>query len=130
MKKVLIFISLSVYLALSTGIVVNMHYCMDQLASTHFYGGKSEICGQCGMETDESTGCCRDEVKVVKLQEDQQSVMIAIFDFQLPFVPAPTIQESISFFIPEDSDKAPANIHAPPLISEQDTYLRNCVFRI
>ena len=130
MKKVLLFILLSVYLAFSSGVIVNMHYCMDELASTHFYGGKSDVCGQCGMETDQSMGCCRDEVKVVKMQEDQRSVAIDLIDFQLPFVPAPTIQEAISFFIPDKSGHSFASIHAPPLISEQDTYLQNCVFRI
>ncbi|MGL6269560.1 MAG: HYC_CC_PP family protein, partial [Chitinophagaceae bacterium] len=44
-----------VYLAISSGVVLNIHYCMGEIAEVAFGQHKSDKCGQCGMEND---GCC------------------------------------------------------------------------
>ena len=102
---------------------------MDKMASVELGSKASEKCGKCGMPTKGKDGCCRDEVKVVKLYQDQQATQF--INFQLSAIATLT---STSYYlvipfinVPVQTSHKP---HAPPLISEQDTYLVNGVFRI
>jgi hypothetical protein len=130
MKKTAASIALFFYLLVSCGVVVNFHYCMDRLASVQFFKAESKICGKCGMDSDDAEGCCRDEIKVIRMQEDQQQNLQLAFVLQLPDVPI----NIPSAFIDEpfyNVDEARHwHNHSPPLLAAQDTYLRNCVFRI
>ncbi len=82
------------------------------------------------MHTKGSKGCCHDEVKVVKLLQDQNKVPGFIYD--LPSIDA-TINIPSEFiaasFYNIDEQKHFHN-HSPPLLSAQDTYLQINVFRI
>ncbi len=130
MKKLIVSIALMCYLLVTCGVIINSHYCMNRLASVHLYEKSVDVCGRCGMDTHESNGCCRDEVKVVKLEQDQNKIAIASYDI-------PTLEAVV--IIPSDFIcTATYNIdephhfhnHSPPLLSAQDTYLQNSVFRI
>lgn len=78
MKKLLFSISFICYFAVTSGIVINSHYCMKRLVSVHLFETSAKKCGKCGMEVHESDGCCRDEFKVVKLEQDQNFVPAAM----------------------------------------------------
>jgi len=130
MKKIIVSIAFMCYLLVTCGVIINSHYCMKKLASVHLFETSSDVCGRCGMDTHESNGCCHDEVKVVKLEQDQNKLTIASYDI-------PALEPIVSFpshFI----ITATYNIdeprhfhnHSPPLLSAQDTYLQNRVFRI
>lgn len=130
MKKALAVIWVVAYLLLSTGVVVNFHYCMNQLASTQFYGGKQEVCGRCGMDAETSHGCCRDEIKVIKMDDDHQLLSLTAWALQAP---ALIEEESSAFFrdfVPQLADRDNWRNHSPPPLHAQDTYLQNSVFRI
>lgn len=118
------------YLLISSGVVINMHYCMNRLDSTQLYADKSETCGRCGMHVEDSKGCCRDEIKIVKLQEDQKASSELSFDFK-SFQPV-IVQASEYFSSQFDNinEHTSHNNHSPPLLSTLDIYLQNCVFRI
>jgi len=82
------------------------------------------------MDTHESSGCCRNEVKVVKLVQDQTK--IPVVTYALPELKVQVIIPS-SFIATsfENIDiQRHFHNHSPPLLSEQDTYLQNSVFRI
>ncbi len=49
----------------------------EEAGSVHLFETSADVCGRCGMDTHESNGCCRDEVKVVKLEQDQNKTTIA-----------------------------------------------------
>lgn len=118
------------YLAFSCGVVVNFHYCMDRLASTQFFGGEDRLCGKCGMHSDDSNGCCRDEFKVVKIQDDQQKTQAIEFNGIAPEITT-TFTSSFLVMPFQNADLLRHHHnHSPPLLSQQDTYLRNGVFRI
>ena len=86
MKKLLAYIVLLIYFCVSTGFVVSKHYCMNKFDSVRV-GAASEMCGKCGMYTQDSGGCCRDEVNVIKLQIDKQVAKMFVFSFALlPYV--------------------------------------------
>jgi hypothetical protein len=130
MKKILVSISALCYFVVACGVVVNFHYCMDRLASTTLYVTEAKKCANCGMEIHRSKGCCRDEVHIVKLQDDQNKILITSYTIPAmePVVTVPSdfivadfynINEQLHFYN-----------HSPPLLSAQDTYLQNNVFRI
>ncbi len=85
---------------------------------------------KCGCGKSEKRGCCKTESKLVKL-EDAQKAAYADFTIQAPaadvYVTAFNLLQAPLYNI---QDKLPSQIHAPPLLSAQDTYLQNCVFRI
>ena len=130
MKKITVVILLLCYLAVSAGVIVNFHFCMDELASARLYEKKAKKCGKCGMHTENSNGCCRDEVKIIKMDDDQKVTLS--FSYSLPALETP--DHETSQFIIASFYNVPLirhyKAHAPPLISAQDTYLQNSVFRI
>lgn len=81
------------------------------------------------MPKDKSHGCCKDEVKIVKLLDDQN---ISTVSFSVKNVEAPSMMPSefmaASFVIP-DHVQTQKN-YIPPDLSDQEVYLQNCVFRI
>ena len=126
MKKTLAAILLLVYFTVSTGFVVSLHYCMDRLTSAEIGNSKSDKCDYCGMHKDGH--CCRDDVKIVKLQTTHLASQITVPFFSLSFVSVATTEFIVSPFY-NFTKTNHAIAHSPPL-SEQDTYLQNCVFRI
>lgn len=130
MKKFILSITVMCYLLVSTGFIMSTHYCMNELSSVHFFEKESEVCGKCGMETHESNGCCRDEVKIVKLTQDQNKVQTVVFE--LANIQLPVFLSSAYLVLPfyiTDEKKYFLN-HLPPLLSKQYTYLQHNVFRI
>ena len=130
MKKLVTTIALACYLAVSCGVVINYHYCMNRLASTQLFSSEKKFCNKCGMHTKRSGGCCHDEVRVVKLVQDQNT--ISGFVYHLPALDA--IINIPSEFIAASSynidEQKHFHNHSPPLLSAQDTYLQINVFRI
>ena len=129
MKKLLASIVIVTYLVMSSGVVVNFHYCMNRLASTKLFAKGTKVCALCGMKMHKNNGCCHDDVKVVKLQTDHNKAQLS-FPVQAPdpIVAIPASFNTIGIVIGERTTHF-LN-HSPPLLSYQDTYLQNCVFRI
>jgi len=128
MKKGIAAILLVLYVAFSTGVVISFHYCMNDLDSLQLGAAKTEICGKCGMHQVDANACCNDEIKIFKIQDDQQASAIN-FKFSAPDIeitPLPFLCE-VSFT--NSTHELFSNNHSPPL-SKQYTYLQNCVFRI
>jgi hypothetical protein len=126
MKKGIAAILLLFYFAFSTGVIVSFHYCMEELDSLQFGYTKTDVCGKCGMHTDDA-GCCNDEVKIFKIEDDQQTAAVN-FKFGSPIA----ILESLPVWneiTVNSTHQLFANNHSPPL-RKQGIYLQNCVFRI
>ena len=130
MKKFAVSIALVCYLAVSCGVVINHHYCMNRLASTQLFATEKKLCSKCGMHTEKSNGCCHDEVKVVKLLQDQNT--ISDFIYKLPSIDAQVSipSEFIAAAFYNVNEQRHFHNHSPPLLSAQDIYLQINVFRI
>jgi hypothetical protein len=131
MARVLLSISIFLYLVFSNGWVLDVHYCMNKVSSVHLFETKQETCSRCGMETEESKGCCHEENQVVKLVQDQQRPVFLQYDLTAPAI------EELGFFTLDNLSLLYCNlihtrrpIHGPPLYPSQDIYLMNRVFRI
>lgn len=130
MKKGILAISFLCYMTLTCGVVVNLHFCMDRLASVQVFGEKADHCGQCGMAMHEDNDCCHDEVKVIKLEQDQNKT--ASPDYTIPALSALAFFSSVYMnapVLPEAYSVVPV-VHSPPLLTGQDIYMRINVFRI
>ncbi len=130
MKKVFAAIVLLAYFTVSTGFTVNLHYCMNELSSWDLGNGENDRCGQCGMKVKKASGCCKSEVKVVKLQQDVVSATAVVYNFSIPLILAHTFELFDTKPFVDKKDFVSPLAHGPPLIDKQDTYLRNRVFRL
>lgn len=132
MKKTIALLSFLCYFAVTSGVVINFHYCMKRLASVHLFETAAKECGVCGMDTHEyeANGCCRDEVKLVKLEQDQNKLVV--LDYSIASMEPVVITPSIFILNPFENidEQLHFHNHSPPLLSAQDTYLQNNVFRI
>ena len=128
MQKAFAFILLLIYTCVSSGFAVSTHYCMDEKTSVDFGTVKKDVCQKCGMPKKEANGCCRDEVKVVKLQQDTQvsKLLLPSFEFTLPVV-VPALHLNSPFYN-FTRITIPLTFQPPPL--QQGLYIENCVFRI
>lgn len=132
MKRLLVFILLISYSLATTGTNISMHFCMGEPSELK-WSGKTEkkTCGKCGMEKKEKpNGCCQDEHKWVKIQDDQKaSVVSYIFSYSQLDEPIQAIGFDTQLYLTEAADLLPKS-HAPPRSCGLAIYKRNCVFRI
>lgn len=119
------------YLTVSSGLAMNIHYCMGKISSVTF-GHEADhndgSCSKCGMSKTENH-CCTDEVQFVKLMDDQQASKniesISVTSIQLPVaivsfndpLQGNSIEPYLSYFSPP-----------PPILNK--VYLAVNVFRI
>lgn len=130
MKKILAISVAFMYLAITSGLVLKIHYCMGKAvgSSVQFtHQEKSHPCDQCGMDSG-SGKCCHDEVKLLKI-EDGHKQGGQVYDLQIPQAPAhqwdlynPLLRFSTD--VPDAS-----SLPSPPLRGPS-TCIMNCVFRI
>ena len=69
LKRIFTIFIVFAYGLFSSGLVIDAHFCMGKLASVDWTSASSNSCAKCGMS---KTGCCKDEVKVVKLDDSHQ----------------------------------------------------------
>lgn len=140
MKKFLATILALVYLTSSAGATLHLHYCMDKLVAWYLSESnkKDKACPYCGMPaTSESqhcgkqaSGCCKDELKQVKLEGDQK---IAESSLPLLHIHGEIITPLVAdFSAPRNAAltvKYPVN-NAPPRTGNISLFILNCIFRI
>jgi hypothetical protein len=128
MKKFLLSILTFVYMAVSCGIAIEVHYCMGKKAGVEFYGSGNEKCGKCGM-TEKKTGCCHDEHKFYKLDDSHKTVSNDI-NFTTPYIAVATVPVVYNWQQPVTTILDFTASHSPPDYSSPSACILNCVFRI
>jgi hypothetical protein len=127
MKKFFLGILTFIYIAVASGVVVNIHYCMGRLSEVDYGYAAGNKCSKCGMKN--KTGCCHNESKFIKITDDQQ---LAKADINI--AQAPPELNVLSFNLSQTIQGAEQNFelqyHSPPDNSLSQIYLRNCVFRV
>jgi len=125
-KKAFAAILLLVYFTVSTGFSLSIHYCMDRFSSAEIGRSANDKCDKCGMH--KRGGCCRDVVKVVKLETSHIVSQIASPAFSI--LPAQLITTEYLLTPFENSQEYTASIDHGPPPGDPDVQVRNCVFRI
>lgn len=132
MKKFFATILAVLYLATTTGATVHLHYCMDKLVEQNLWHSEKEPCSKCGMEKSQQTdkGCCKDEHKRVKVENDHYTSDIAFQAMQLAAIALPvSFIEIPQIAFSSITEENPTG-NAPPRSSSIALYKRNGVFRI
>lgn len=130
MKKLLVTILSFVYLTVSSGATVNLHFCMGKLANWDLSGKQANTCATCGMKKTKHKPCCKDEQKKLQIEKDQQTAG-SVFEFinsstavaQLHYASLP------AFSFSSIATQTPV-AHAPPDTGSVPDYIRFCHFRI
>ena len=114
-------------MTVSSGIAMEVHYCMGKKAGVDFYKTADHKCARCGMKN--KAGCCHDEHKFYKLSDAHKNVFngykndvsnIAIIkNFNtLNIIISPVVATRIL------QQGAPSRYNYIPL------FIKHCVFRI
>lgn len=130
MKKFILLIVSIAYFVSTSGASIHFHKCMGKIVSWDFHGEKSDTCDECGMHKNMAGNCCKDDVKVLKISNDQflKVSVVNIFslsDHVLPvsfFVMKAPIVRALSF-----QNK---NIFPPLLSSSTNFSAMYCTFLI
>lgn len=78
MKQLMTIIIALSYLLFASGFTINVHYCMNKVDRISIGHPSNKKCGKCGMHTEESKGCCKDDTKTFKIDDNHKS---SIFHF-------------------------------------------------
>ncbi|KMQ65055.1 hypothetical protein ACM46_12740 [Chryseobacterium angstadtii] len=126
MKKILAILFSVFYFGFSSGAAFSIHFCMKELISVS--QKTTDICGKC--EVKEKKGCCKTEVKLVKVDDSQKSDLLTI-DFLSLIAPAFAQHQ---FFSQDKSFSATKftqiKINGPPEYRPVPLYINHCNFRI
>lgn len=126
MKKFTVAILAIIYLTVSSGVAMTIHYCMGKVASVDLMH-PGDKCGKCGMKT--TGGCCKDEFKLVKLNDSHKLISNDIKIYS----PVAVIDNSNSIFdthIFSSEISSDYYNHSPPGSSGIPLNILYCVFRI
>jgi hypothetical protein len=126
MKKLLVTILAIIYLGVSSGVAMTIHYCMGKVSSVDIFN-HSKTCGKCGMKT--TGGCCADEFKIIKLSDSHKLISN---DVNIS-TPVAIINNSKSIFnsnIFSSELNSDFNNHSPPLSQGVSLCILNSIFRI
>lgn len=127
MKKGVIFLLAIIYITLTSGIVVNVHYCMGRMMGVTYGAETEHRCDKCGME--QRDGCCGTEHKFVKADNDHiyansiaaPSTFGALIPAVLPEYKL-SLTPSLEYFT--------SQYHSPPDSRSNNLVVYNSVFRI
>ena len=121
MRRFLAFILIFLYVGVSTGVVINYHYCMNKLTEVSLVMTDQHFsCSNCGSD-DSKDGCCSDEVKAMRISIDQNLterislnssfmyVVTVLFDMQSILLTNEISSESVCHFsfYPPGLDRPP-----------------------
>ena len=121
MKKIFLLILSFLYLATSSGATVYIHQCMGKTIAWELLENEGSACAKCGMHKNAPTDCCKDHVKVLKVQSDQNvpNAYHAKVNLESALLPA-----YINFSSPVlvGSARQAAAYHTPPPRSSKISY--------
>ncbi|MBP6687505.1 MAG: hypothetical protein KA160_06570 [Lacibacter sp.] len=130
-RKIFISIIAVFYISATSGMVMNVHYCMGKISSISLGQEKDHTdgsCDKCGMLKTENH-CCKDEVAEVKLNDVHQ---ISSFAFELAGISAAQPVRMTVLNDPEQGVTAPpaAVYVSPPPKTLNKVYLNVRTFLI
>jgi len=130
MRKITVIILAFLYFTASSGATMHLHYCMGKLIDWKLSeNSKVQKCLNCGMEKVPHKGCCKDEHKQLKV-DDQKPVEANLSLVHLISTAVITpFFELTSVYVPSILEQHPLT-NAPPREQGLPLFIRNCVFRI
>ena len=125
MKKVVVTILAFLYLGLTSGLAVNIHYCMGKIESVELNDLKNEQPDACKTKMP----CCGHIYHLVKVNDEHQQA-VADVDIKVPEIQLHTFENLIAQLCFPVSNEKITKINSPPILAPLAIYIQNCVFRI
>lgn len=129
MKKTFALLIACLYLAVSSGLAVQIHHCMGKVSGVTLVPSNKNKCGKCGMEKG-ANKCCKDELKFVKLQD---SYKLSSTEYRLP-IPEIDLNNNNLYLANQSFTSQIShneyNSHSPPGGQSVPRCIMNCIFRI
>lgn len=72
MKKFIFLIATFAYFTSISGATIYIHQCMGKVVDWTFQSDDKSECDKCGMHKNASHDCCKDEIKILKVNADQK----------------------------------------------------------
>jgi hypothetical protein len=130
MQKAALALLTFIYLLVSSGIMLEVHYCMGKTAGVEWYSSsKSERCSVCGMK-EKKGGCCSNTQQFYKLSNyHKQAINYLSFEAPVSDLALPQWAAYVAPPIAYTSIAVPHS-HSPPPLPGQKRHVLLCVFRI
>lgn len=115
-------------MGMSTGVAMEIHYCMGKKAGVDFFQTENERCGRCGMK-EKKGGCCNDEHRFFKLSDAHKNVAAD----ENSVIALPVFTPGYSVTIQQHKlpvSQKPAIAISPQRQTGPPIFIRNRVFRI
>ena len=115
-------------MAITSGVMVNIHYCMGKPFLVDYGVSHHNDCDQCGMDK-KPAGCCHTEHHLIKSDQPHLSTHQAGLDAPLAAtLPSETVVPAALF---RSGRNAPwSGYHSPPDGRGNSLYIHHCVFRV
>jgi len=128
-KKCLVTILAILYLTVSTGATIHMHYCMGKMVAWGLWRTQDkDACAACNM--DKKKGCCEDKKQSVKI-ESKYNFQPATFHFSKVWIDLPQYDWTNYTLITHSHQiiNYPLS-NSPPGTDKIPIYISNCVYRV
>lgn len=129
MKKIIVAIIAFLYMGISSGVAMDIHYCMGKKAGVGFYGDDKDKCNKCGMKGKKNP-CCHDQHKFYKLNDSHKNVTNDTHPPKVDTVAVVTTFYNRFFYKPTDAATKAVNVNSPPDYTKPQLYITNSVFRL
>jgi hypothetical protein len=133
MKRILLIILAFVYLGLSQGPTVYLHYCMGELVQMGLeHPGESSNCDFCGMSktSSDKEACCQQDVKSIQIDNVQKIVKSEFHFEQAPVLLPKTLIERFLKSVPDKGIQTYFPDQETPPLQDIPVFVRNCTYRI
>jgi hypothetical protein len=129
LKKIILSILTVLYMTVSSGIAMEVHYCMGEKVGTDFYSDRDDKCGRCGMKEQSKGGCCHDDHQFVKL-EDSHKKAANDFSFAIPEAILQNNYPVLAWSLPLQNGQPIIHNNSPPDYLPPPARILHGVFRI
>lgn len=126
MKKTVALILAFMYLGLTSGLAVNIHYCMGKIADVQLDAYKETSC-ECGKG--KKMPCCNHQYEVLKVNDAHQQVTADI-SIKTPEIILHTFDNLMTLLSLQQIQQEVNSTSPPLLLSSPHIYINNCTFRI
>jgi len=126
MKKFLIAILAIIYMGVSSGFAMTIHYCMGKISSVELLT-HTDKCGKCGMKT--GSGCCKDDFKIFKINDAHKIISNDINIFS-PVAIIDNLKSILDSDLHHTQITSNYNNNSPPVSQGISLCILNSVFRI
>jgi hypothetical protein len=127
MQKFLVIFFSMLYLTVTSGITMNLHYCGGKLKTVSFFSNNEKGC--CGTKK-KSKGCCKDKTKLIKVEENHKASKVTEASNPTVHLVALLSSQLLFNLSNDNSVDIISKYYSPPVLYDNPLYLKHQVLLI